>query len=106
MLTNPKKLFFSRSSYGANDTFYGDWHRILILNENLRDFVRKNLKRTDRLLINGEIIYNKLELKDGKFATIASVLATQIQKLESMKRGENKTQTTTGAGETQATVEQ
>lgn len=79
----------------------------MILNENLRDFVRKNLKRTDRLLINGEIIYNKYELKDGNFATIASILATQVQKLQTLKqRGENTTETTSEAGKTQANVEQ
>lgn len=89
-------------SYCANGVFFGDWHRILILNENLRDFVRKNLKRTDRLLIDGEIIYNKYEMKDGKITTLASILASRIQKLQWNKRNER----TTGTEITQATAEQ
>lgn len=97
-------LPFFCSSYGVDDSFYGDWHRILVLNETLRDFVRKNLKRTDRLLINGEIIYNKYELKDGNIATIASILATRIQKLQSLRRGENQTDTTTTADKAHITV--
>lgn len=84
----------------SSDIFHGDWHRVLVLDENLRDFVRNNLKITDRLLIHGEIIYNKFELEDGNFVSIANILARRIQKLHQFKRESDNAQST------QATVEQ
>lgn len=68
--------------------FYSDWHRILILDENLRDFVRNNLKLTDRLLIHGEILYNKVDLVDGGIAPQGNILPTRIQKLSSFKKSD------------------
>lgn len=55
-------------------------------------------------MIEGEIIYNKYELKDGNFTTIASILATRIQKLWN-RRNEPDTETTTKTETAQATAE-
>lgn len=72
-----------------------------MLDETLREFVRTNLKITDRVLINGEIIYNKFELNDGNFVSIGLILARRLQKLHQFKQEQpNSTQST------QATVEQ
>lgn len=78
----------------STDIFRGDWHRILVLDENLRDFVRNNLKITDRLMVNGEIIYNKFELEDGNYISIANILARRIQKLHHFKQEPDSTQPT------------
>lgn len=83
------------------DIFFGDWHRILVLDDTLREFVRTNLKIADRVLVNGEIIYNKFELNDGNFVSIGNILARRIQKLHQFKHEQpDSTQST------QATVEQ
>lgn len=67
------------------DVFFADWHRILILDENLRHFVRTSLKRTDHVLIYGEIIYKKHTLQDGNIRTLGSILARRIQRFEQFK---------------------
>lgn len=66
--------------------FYGDWHRVLIFDEDLREFVRSNLKLTDRLLINGEIFYHKIDLEGGRAAKQGNILAKRIEKLDSFER--------------------
>ncbi|XP_055305387.1 uncharacterized protein LOC129570041 [Sitodiplosis mosellana] len=81
--------------------FHGDWHRVLIFDEHLREFVRNHLKITDRLLINGEIFYHKVDLEDGGVAKQGNILARRIQKLQRFsKGGEDEPQNT------QATMEQ
>ena len=81
--------------------FYGDWHRVLIFDENLREFVRNHLKITDRLLINGEIFYHKVDREDDGIARQGNILARRIQKLKRFtKEGEGEPQNT------QATMEQ
>lgn len=62
-------------------TTYGDWHRILVLDGSLRDYVRNNLKVSDRIVLNGEIIYHKIDLEDGNVATQSVILAKRIQKV-------------------------
>lgn len=66
--------------------FYSDWHRILILDENLRDFVRNNLKQTDQILIHGEILYSKVDLVNGGFSSHGNILPNRIQKLSTFKK--------------------
>lgn len=48
----------------------------------MREFVRKNLKRTSRILVHGEIIYNKVDLENGNLAYQGHVIPNRIQKLE------------------------
>lgn len=81
--------------------FYGDWHRVLIFDEDLRKFVRNNLKITDRLLINGEIFYHKIELKDGRAATQGNILPRRIEKFDRFMKDDQK-----DPENAQATVEQ
>lgn len=69
-----------------------------MLDETLREFVRNNLKITDRLLINGEIIYHKFELEDGNMVSFGNILPRRIQKLNQFKQENEQT--------TQATAEQ
>lgn len=76
-------------NFSKTSTSYGDWHRILVLDNNLRDFVRNNLDVSDQLVIKGEIIYNKIHLENGNIASLSVVLAKRIQKtLQFPKHGE------------------
>lgn len=72
---------FTYLNFSKTSKSYGDWHRILVLDNNLRDYVRNNLDVYDEIMIKGEIIYNKWHLENGNIASQSVVLAKRIQKM-------------------------
>lgn len=96
-------LMHLRSSF--NTTKYaGNWHRVVILDNGLREFVRKNVKEKDHMLINGEISYRKMTLKDGTLAKTGSIMAKRIQIIPLFRKSEKFNPQNTKNHE--ATVEQ
>lgn len=66
--------------------FLGGWHRVLVFDDGLREFVRNNLKESDRILINGEISYNNKTLDNGKQISRGWIMASRIHKLAQNKK--------------------
>ncbi|XP_031627950.1 uncharacterized protein LOC116343832 [Contarinia nasturtii] len=94
----------SEKTEQLNKNFSNEWHRVLIFDDKLREFVRNNLKITDRLLINGEIFYNKVNLENGDLSLQGNILPNRIQKLQYFSRSDEiKPQNTE---ETEATAQQ
>lgn len=76
-----------RSKLDTN-IFEGEWHRVLVFDEQLREFVRNHLKIKNRLVINGEILYRKFNMEDGTIGIQANVLAKRIHIRQLWKEGE------------------
>lgn len=64
-----------------NGNYSGNWHKIRISNENLRNYVRNNVNVSDRILIRGELSYQKFSSADGQVFYRGSIDAKSIQKL-------------------------
>lgn len=62
-------------------TFSSDWHSVRTFDENLRDYIKTNLKISDWVLINGRLSYRKENLNDKISFFRSYIEVKNIQKL-------------------------
>lgn len=74
-------------------TFSSDWHSVRAFDENLREYIKTNLKISDWVLINGRLSYRKVDLNDKISFFRSYIEVKNIQKLArraDMKQSDDK----------------
>lgn len=62
-------------------TFSSDWHSVRAFDENIRNYIKTNLKISDWVLINGRLSYRKINLNDETSFKRSYIEVKNIQKL-------------------------
>lgn len=73
-------LFICRDAEGENSAATS-FHRLFVYDEPLRLYIKNNLKKTDRVLVNGRIGHMTYTSADGKKMYSGFIVADEIHKV-------------------------
>lgn len=79
-------LFLFSRGYKAHGIITGEYHKIIVYDDLLRQYVKANLVKSDKVLIEGVIRYNFYENpSDGKKHQSGYILPKTIRKINEMR---------------------
>lgn len=71
-------MFYFSSVF--NENFTGSWHRVLLFDENLVEYVKNNVDKANRVLLRGSLTYQKFVTTNGQ-SYRGYIIGKNIQKL-------------------------